>query len=291
MDALIKKETRLIQAITENGFSKNIAARFRSLIYSYYNKEKRPLPWRDTRDPYHILVSEIMLQQTQVSRVIGKYTSFIDSFPDITALASASGNDVLRAWQGLGYNRRALALHNCAKTICREHSGVVPDSPEILMTLPGIGKATAASIAVYAYNIPAAFIETNIRTVFIHFFFSKEDIVHDKTLLPLVEKAIDRENPSRWFNALMDYGVMLKKREGNISRRSTQYRPQSAFSGSRRELRGKIIKILIDMPMQSVEELSGVAGFPRGDISSVLEELQQEGFIVKDPGGRYSITK
>lgn len=291
MDTLIQKEAALIKTITEKGCNTQTAARFRALVYSYYKTEKRPLPWRDTNNPYHILVSEIMLQQTQVSRVIEKYTSFIDIFPDIATLARAERNDVLKAWLGLGYNRRALALHACAHIISEKHDCRVPDSPELLMTLPGIGKATAASIAVYAYNIPAVFIETNIRTVFIHFFFSKESAVHDNAIFPLVGHTIDHDNPSRWFNALMDYGVMLKKREGNPSRKSVQYRPQSAFSGSRRQLRGKIIRALIAAPLQSEEKLIADTGSGHVELSSVLDELQREGFIVKDTGGRYSITK
>lgn len=291
MYRIIKKEISLIESAKKRGLNKNIINRFRNLIYTYYDQAKRPLPWRDTHNSYYILVSEIMLQQTQVSRVIEKYKSFIRNFPDIPALAKASRSDVLAAWQGLGYNRRALALHDCAKIIAEKHGMKVPDSPEDLAALPGIGKATAASIAVYAYNIPAPFIETNIRTVFIHFFFSEESPVHDHTILPLVSKTLDLESPSRWFNALMDYGVMLKKREGNISKRSTRYRPQSVFAGSRRELRGKVIKILIGSPLRSEEELILDTGSLCGEISSVLEELQSEGFIVRDTVGRYSIMK
>jgi A/G-specific adenine glycosylase len=159
-------------------------------------------------------------------------------------LATSSLKDVLHAWQGLGYNRRGMYLHQTAKKICNEHNEIVPNNPEILVTLPGIGKATASSICAFAYNNPTVFIETNIRSVFIYLFFSGKEKIHDNEIFPLVKETIDTERARDWYYALMDYGVMLKKQLPNPSRKSAHHAKQSKFEGSDRQIRGKIIKIL-----------------------------------------------
>ncbi|MEK6794327.1 MAG: A/G-specific adenine glycosylase, partial [Spirochaetota bacterium] len=142
--------------------------RFRTTVYRYFLAHKRDLPWRHTHDPYRILVSEIMLQQTQIPRVIEKYGQFIHRFGTIRSLAKAPLSTCLTAWQGLGYNRRAVFLHRLAKEVVRAHSGEIPRSVEALETLPGIGHYTARAVCAFAFNIPSVFIETNIRSVFIH---------------------------------------------------------------------------------------------------------------------------
>ncbi|MEK7079017.1 MAG: A/G-specific adenine glycosylase, partial [Patescibacteria group bacterium] len=132
---------------------------------------RRDFPWRNTTDPYHILVSEVMLQQTQVARVMVKFPIFIDQFSNFKELATASTKDILQVWQGMGYNRRALYLKKIAEIVITQYKGKLPDDPAILDTFPGIGEATAASIVAFAFNKPLVFIETNIRRVFIHLFF------------------------------------------------------------------------------------------------------------------------
>jgi A/G-specific adenine glycosylase len=197
--------------------STQIAA-FRRTVLTHFKKEGRhTLPWRATTDPYSITVSEIMLQQTQAGRVVEKYRAFLKRFPTVQSLARAQLPAVLALWSGLGYNRRAKFLHQMAKTIVSELGGKFPRTADGLEALPGIGPYTARAICAFAYNQPVAFIETNIRTVFIHHFFSDTEKIPDATLLPIVEMVIDRKNPRQWYAALMDYGSSLKQ-QGNKGR-------------------------------------------------------------------------
>lgn len=254
--------------------------RFRTEIYSHYRKHGRDLPWRKTRDPYHILVSEVMLQQTQVDRVVPKYELFIASFPDIRSLAAAPLRTVLSVWHGLGYNRRAKALKETALKIQSDFGGKVPGSLDDLVQLPGIGKATASSIKVFSFNDPTVFLETNVRTVFIHFFFRNKERIEDAEIMPLVERTLDRRNPRKWYNALMDYGVMLKKTGENPNRRSVHYRKQSAFEGSDRQVRGAILRALSSGEM-SAASLRKALGTDATRLATILAQLRKEGFIRK----------
>ena len=261
---------------------------FRKIIYGYFKKFKRDFPWRHTDDPYHILVSEIMLQQTQVGRVAEKYPDFIKAFPTIEALAAAPLKDVLTTWQGMGYNRRARYLHELARRLKETEDGSIPDSPEELVRLPGIGRATAASISAFAFNRPVVFIETNIRAVFIHFFFHALKDVSDERIIPLVAAALDRKNARRWYSALMDYGTMLKKRHPNPSRRSAHHQVQPPFEGSRRQMRGLVLKKVLEHPRISTDRLAALLNKPEGTVASILDDLVREGMIQKK-GGIYSI--
>lgn len=238
---------------------------FQAQIWAFYRASGRQnLPWRKTKVPYKILVSEVMLQQTQVGRVVEKYAEFLKVFPNIEALAGASLAEVLRVWQGMGYNRRARYLREAAQKIVREHKGRVPKTEQELRTLPGVGHYTANAILAFAHNEPQVLIETNIRRVFIHHFFPHQlgglasklvvsaelgnetpKLVGDKEILPLVEATVDTENPREWYCALMDYGAHLPKiAHKNPNRQSKHYTRQSMFKGSLRELRGKIIRSL-----------------------------------------------
>ena len=217
-------------------------AAFRRTILGYYRAHGRKLPWRETSDPYRIFVSEIMLQQTQVERVLKKYPPFIEAFPDFQALAAAPLSRILALWQGLGYNRRAVQLKRCAVQVVEAHGGRLPDSPDALYALPGVGKATAGAVAAFAFNRPVAFVETNIRRVFLHFFFPWRSGVADAEILPIAERALERRDPRTWHYALMDYGVMLKKSLGNANVRSSHYKKQPPFEGSSRQIRGMVLK-------------------------------------------------
>jgi len=256
---------------------------FHATVYAYYEKEGRhELAWRRTSDPYRILVSEFMLQQTQVPRVIAKYQEFIAAFPSITTLVRAPLQEVLRVWSGLGYNRRALSLKKAAERIVAEHQGRVPREPEILATLPGIGPATAAEIAAFAFGKAVPFIETNIRAVFIHEFFAKKKRVSDAEILPLVEQTLDRDDPRRWYYALMDYGVMLKKRVENPSRKSAHHVKQARFEGSNREKRGMLLKALTQQQGGiALQELSKATGLGRDEVKTVIAALKREGFVIE----------
>jgi A/G-specific adenine glycosylase len=253
---------------------------FQQMVLSYYNNYGREMAWRDTTDPYLILVSEIMLQQTQVERVKIKFPEFIETFPDFASLAVAPLDNVLSVWQGMGYNRRAIALQKCAIRVMNEYDGILPADVDLLATFPGIGRATASSIAAFAFNLPVVFIETNIRRVFIHFFFSDTDTVSDADLLPIVEKSLYRENPRVWYWALMDLGSALKKTVPNPNRRSVHYSKQSRFEGSDREIRGAIIKMLLAEPGISEKQLIAIRIDDPARIKKILAALISEGFIV-----------
>jgi len=261
-----------------NGKENGIRA-FQDLVLSRYRESGRKFAWRETTDPYCILVSEIMLQQTQVERVQGKYTEFIAAFPGFSALAAAPLADILRCWQGMGYNRRAIALQKCAQTVMTTYGGILPEDPEILATFPGIGKATASSICAFAFNSPVIFIETNIRRVFIHCFFSDNDVVNDDAILPLVAEALYRENPREWYNALMDFGTELKKSVPNPNRRSVHYTRQSAFEGSDRKIRGHILKLLLSNGTMTSAAIIRELGEDKTRVRKILDGLEEEGFI------------
>jgi A/G-specific adenine glycosylase len=250
------------------------------MVLSYYNNHGREMDWRDTTDPYLILVSEIMLQQTQVERVKIKFPEFIEAFPDFASLAAAPLDNVLFVWQGMGYNRRAIAIQKCAIRVINEYNGILPADVDLLATFPGIGRATASSIAAFAFNLPVVFIETNIRRVFIHFFFSGTDTVSDPDLLPIVEKSLYKENPRVWYWALMDLGSALKKTVPNPNRRSVHYSKQSPFEGSDREIRGSIIRMLLAEPGMSEKQLLAIRIDNPARIKKILAALISEGFIV-----------
>ena len=255
---------------------------FQQMVLSYYEKYGREMAWRDTTDPYLILVSEIMLQQTQVERVKIKFPEFIAAFPDFASLAVVPLDKVLSVWQGMGYNRRAIALQKCAIRVMNEHGGILPADVDILATFPGIGRATASSIAAFAFNLPVVFIETNIRRVFIHFFFSGTDTVSDADLLPIVGQSLYQKNPRVWYWALMDLGSALKKTVPNPNRRSVHYSKQSPFEGSDREIRGTIIRMLLAEPRMSEKQLLAIRNDDPARIKKILSALISEGFIVKE---------
>jgi A/G-specific adenine glycosylase len=230
---------------------------FQNLVIQYYVDHQRSLPWRQpdaagTFDAYRIMVSEIMLQQTQVNRVIDKYQEFIACFPTSSILATAPLQDVLTVWQGLGYNRRGRFLRDAAVIITNRHHAQVPNTITDLVALPGIGPNTATAILVYAHNQPLAFIETNIRSVYLHHFFPGSDSVSDKEILRLVEQTMDQSNPREWYWALMDYGTYLKKTHGNPNLRSRHYAKQSRFEGSVRQVRGEILRRLTKHPWEEM---------------------------------------
>ena len=252
---------------------------FQERIYKHYRSEGRVLPWRKTRDPYKILVSELMLQQTQVERVLVKYQLFLNNFPSFSALSHAPLKNVLEVWHGLGYNKRAIALKRIAQTVETQFVGKLPSDYSALVGLPGVGHATACAIRTFAFDIPSVFIETNIRTVFIHAFYADEKGVEDDKLYPLVESTLDRSNPRKWYYALMDYGAMLKKQHKNPSRNSAQYKKQVPFEGSNRQLRGKIISLIIAHSGITEADLIRRLNVDPQLISSNLQKLEAEGFL------------
>lgn len=252
---------------------------FRKTIYSYYDTRGRDLPWRKKPTPYRVLVSEIMLQQTQVERVIERFPAFLKAFPDFNALARAPLPKLLGIWQGMGYNRRALALKALAQKVVAEHRGRLPREPEKLLALPGIGPYTAGAIAAFAFNLPVVFMDTNIRRVYIHAFFHDREDIHDDEIIPLLERTIDAEDPGKWYNALMDYGTLLKKEQVNPNRRSAHYSRQSPFENSNRQVRGRILKVLVKESPLTMGQVAAKTGMDRTRVKKNLEQLAVEGFI------------
>lgn len=261
---------------------------FQNTILEHYLSDSRPMPWRSTNDPYAILVSEIMLQQTQVERVKSKFAEFLSAFPSVSDLASAPLTDVLRFWQGLGYNRRAIALKRCAEEIAGRYRGQFPRDTGELESLPGIGPYTARAVAAFAFGIAEPLIETNIRTVFIHFFFHGRDKVSDREIMPLVAATLDRHNPREWYYALMDFGVMLKQRYPNPGRRSSHHVKQSRFEGSNRQLRSRLLRTVIAEPGIAATELVIQLGAAEADVQRNLSDLEREGFICRE-NNRYLV--
>jgi A/G-specific adenine glycosylase len=262
---------------------------FQKFIWNFYQEQGRSFAWRDHQDPYAIVVSEIMLQQTQTYRVAQKFDLWMQEFKDFKTLSEAPLRDVLSVWQGLGYNRRALALQKIAQKVVDEYDGVLPDDPQILITFPSIGPNTAASICAFAFNAPTVFIETNIRAVFIESFFSDKNEVSDKEIFPLVAQAVDLNNPRHWYYALMDYGVFLKARLKNPCIKSTHYAKQSKFEGSHRQIRGMILKIMAQHDLLAQEMLFSYIQKDKIKVEKALLELYQEGFI-KNENGKISIV-
>jgi A/G-specific adenine glycosylase len=254
---------------------------FRRKVLAHYEKNGRDLPWRKKLNPYRVLVSEIMLQQTQVDRVIEKFKEFLAAFPDFAALAEAPLPQLLAIWSGLGYNRRALALKALAQKVVEDHQGRLPSDLEQLLTLPGIGKYTAGAVMAFAFNKPVVFMDTNIRRVYIHEFFQDQEGVHDDQLMPLVERTLDAAEPRTWYNALLDYGTVLKQQHANPNRRSAHYARQTPFENSNRQVRGKILKALVSGSPLTQAQLVKMTGMDQERVKKNLMQLCEEGFIKK----------
>ena len=262
---------------------------FRAGIYRHFREEGRDFPWRRTRDPWLILNSEIMLQQTRTETVAARWDAWAAAFPSPASLAEAPLAEVLSLWKGLGYNRRALSLRRTAEVLVFRHGGSVPRDETELRSLPGVGPYTARAIRAFAFNLPGVLIETNIRAVYLFYFYPDREKVTDRELEPLVEATLDREDPRTWYYALMDYGAALKKREPNPGRRSAAYSRQSPFEGSHRQVRSAVLHALSSRGPLAAEDLQEAAGrrigtyarepgFPER-LARVTVELAAEGFL------------
>ena len=261
---------------------------FQSIIRNYYRRHARPMPWRETDNPYHIYVSEIMLQQTQVARVEPRYLQFIARYPTLQSVADASQPELLEIWQGLGYNRRARNMGRACRLMVAHHHGVIPQQRTALVALPGIGEATAGALLAYGFNQRVLFIETNIRRVFIHFFFSDGHRAHqpvtDNDIKPLLAESLPQRNIRHWYYALTDYGAMLPRQLPNPNRRARAYRRQSEFVGSHRALRGAIIRYALSGEMAHAQLREALPSYNDEQIARALTELAQEGMISYQAG-------
>jgi len=258
---------------------------FRDLIWSEGEARYRDMPWRDEPTFYHVLVSEIMLQQTQVTRALVKFAEFMQAFPTIESLAAAPLADVLRVWNGLGYNRRAKFLWQAARQVVTNGE---PQTTKGLEKLSGVGKNTAGAIMNYVYEVATPFIETNIRTVYIHHFFSDSFDIADKEIFTLVESTMDHEYPRQWFWALMDYGSYLKSTSGARLNQSKHYKKQAPLKGSVREVRGQIIRKLTITPLSENDLREELNADERFD--AALEGLMDDGLVQK-AGGIYRLVE
>ena len=269
---------------------------FQRFILKWYRTHNRDdLPWRYTKkrpvSAYHILVSEIMLQQTRIARVLQKFPEFTARFPAIHDLARASVRDVLEAWQGMGYNRRGVYLKQCAERIVSDYNGQIPSDTPLLRTLPGIGPYTAGAIACFGFNKPTVFLDTNIRKVFIHSFIPKKDKgrkVSDKEILPIAERVLYRRDPRKWGYALMDYGAIELSGKNNLLSRAKSYHKQSKFEGSSRYYRSRIVKYLLKHHFASQAQLQAISP---ADITPLLASLCKDGIIDNSEKGIYRIIE
>jgi A/G-specific adenine glycosylase len=262
---------------------------FRDLVYEKAAEAYRDLPWRHTRDPYAIMVSEYMLQQTQVSRVAPKFVEWIGAFPDPSALSQAPLSDVLSLWSGLGYNRRALALVSACAIIAEKFGGRVPNIESELRSLPGIGPYTARAIMAFAFDLPTVFLETNIRTVILKHYFPYRTDVEDRELEAVAALILDRKHPGAWYTAMMDYGAELKRVEGNHSKRGASYKAQSPFETSRRRVRGLVLKRVLESRVIGMDELISSLPCEPEQIRECVLLLAGEGFVTYE-GRKVSLS-
>ena len=264
---------------------------FQHLVREKGTELYRDLPWRNTRDPYEIWISEVMLQQTQVHCVLGRWEHFMERFPTIDALASAASVDVVEEWQGMGYNRRALALLKAAQICSEKYHGKMPDTYEELLALPGIGPSTAAGICTFSSDTPVLYIETNVRAVILHHFFTGEEKVSDKRIRMIAQQVCPSTEVRAWYYALLDYGAYLKKHTVNPTRRAQAYTKQSAFEGSRRQKRAWIVREVMARPGISADQLldslnknekkAGRETVEVQEFENIMQALLKEGFFTE----------
>ena len=291
---------------------------FNRTLFSWHKDHYRDMPWRNTRDPYHILISEIMLPQTQVDRVRTKYTDFLKRFPTVRVLAKAPLGEVLRAWSGLGYNRRARYLHDCAKKIVHEYSGKFPNDLEELKRLPGIGLSTAGALLAFSFGEDEPMIDTNIRRILVRVFFggkrskkirgrtlginsSRSDLVSfphvpsDKGLYIFAKSLIPKGKGRIWNYAMLDLGATsctarnhsdrcpLMRLHGEVG--DFRYKkPQKKFHGSRRFYRGKILSLLTERKRVAPLQLGKAVALPTSALRDILRDLKRERLVVSSRG-------
>lgn len=278
----------------------------RSAILRWFGRNGRDLPWRRSRDPWAVLVSELMLQQTQVERVIPKYEAFLERWPTPAALAASPLGDVLRAWSGLGYNRRAKHLHEAAKAVVERFDGVVPRTVEALESLPGIGRYTSRAVASFAFNDDVALWDTNVRRIFLRVFAGGEfarRVPGEDALERLLTEALPKGKSRDWHGALMDFGsavctgrspgcgecplaascVAAPKFLAGRTPKAALVKRQPAFPGSRRQGRGAIIRLLAERRGGvAVTEIAALSG--RADADELLDALVGEGLVARRGG-------
>lgn len=278
-----------------------------SRLLAWYEPRRAAYPWRADPQPFGVLVSEVMLQQTQVSRVVPAYLRFLARFPTPAALAAAPLADVLRAWKGLGYNRRAAALWRAAVVIVAEHEGAVPSDPAALAALPGVGPYTAAAVASFAFGATVPAIDTNVHRVVARHRLGM-DPPGGSAVRRAAEAWIDRGDPGAWNAALMDLGREVCRPEplcaGCPLRRGCRFRARARampggtgrpgrraepFVGSMRQLRGRIVDAVREAPSVTVAEVAARWGEPHERVAEAVAALAGEGLVRAGSGGRITL--
>lgn len=264
--------------------SNEIILQFQKKIFSWWKRNKRDFPWRKTKDPYKIMVSEFMLQQTQTNRVKVAYMGFLNRWPTIDLLAKESSSEILKFWSSykLGYNKRAIWLHEAGKTINSQKS--FPKTPEELRKLKGIGLYSSRSIPIFAFNADYATIDTNIRRILITESFATEDM-SEKQLLEIAEQLLPKGRSRDWHNALMDYGAIFKTAKKTGIKPKTK---QSTFKGSNRQYRGMIIAELTKYSTNGLtkKELQTRCKIPVEKLEHILSSLSNDN-LIKEKDNRY----
>lgn len=279
MQQLIANLTSIQNEHTLQGLTPVVISHFQVAILEYYQENARVFPWRETPEPYAVMVSEIMLQQTQADRVVPKFLAFLELFPTPLVLSNASTPDLLGLWQGLGYNRRALNLRRTAEVLVKEYNGKIPSDLQQLLALPGIGPYTAGAIRAFAFDLPSSVIDTNIRRVYLHVFFPDRERVTDKELVPYIDATLYKPSSRYWYSALMDIGHLLPKHVGNANTRSRHYARQGPLVGSNREVRGMLITLLTSIKTINCTLLSKTLDLPTERINPAVAQLLAEGFL------------
>ena len=278
----------------------------REALLAWYAPRRRAYPWRGSHDPYAVWVSEVMLQQTQASRVVPAFRSFLRRFPTVRALAAARRRDVVREWGGLGYNRRAVRLSEAARAIVRDHGGRIPRDPATLRGLPGAGPYTAAAVASLGFGQPVAVVDTNVRRVVarVHAGIDGHE-APTKEVWALADAWLDREDPITWNQAVMDLGrevcrpnprcdvcplarVCRFRLAGSIAARGP--RRQGPFVGSGRQVRGAVVRVLRSHPWLTRTRLADETGFPPERIDAAVGTLTADG-LVEDDAGEVRLTE
>lgn len=287
------------------------AGRVQTRLLAWYRAQRRDLPWRHTRDPYRILVSEVMLQQTQVERVIPKYHEFLERFPTLEALASAPAAEVIRVWSGLGYNRRAVNLQRAAQAVVERHGGVMPRDLDALQALPGIGRYTAGAVACFAFEQDVGFFDTNIRRVLHRLAFGPElpeRRAGDRELQALADRLVPHGEGYDWNQGLMEFGAVqctarkpacltcplqtdcrafpaIQSALAAAEKRAPGRKREPAYAGSTRFYRGRLVAALRSLPDGEAADLASLGPRVRDDFQpehlpwlyDLVRGLQQDG--------------
>ena len=269
----------------------------RRALRAWYRPRREGYPWRrEGIGPYAILVSEVMLQQTQAARVAAAFDAFLRRFPTVSSLAAAAPADVLRAWSGLGYHRRAVALHEAARTIVRVHGGEVPGDPGALQQLPGVGPYTASAVAAIAFGRPVVAMDVNVRRVASRVVLGREPEERDGPRIAAAARVLlDRRDPATWNQAMMDLGREVCRptprcdvcplepwcrfRSAGRPRRSAVAPKQSPFEGSNRQVRGRIVAVLRERPSAGLLGLAAATGFGADRVGSAVTGLVRDGIV------------